>query len=779
MVNSKGTRRRNLLNKILPYRLMGSSPALNERQLAILALLAAGRTNAEIAGELHLSPNTVKWYLQQIYQALGARNRVEALEAARTGGLLGEVFTANGADPELPPATTPFFGRETELAALSELLRRPDLRLITLCGLGGAGKTRLALEAGRRVVGDFPEGVRFVPLEAARSRDEAWDLTRRRLQIPLNGATANRRLIANALLNRRLLLIVDNVEHLGGLPADLAWLLTRTRHLKLLVTSRARLNLQAEQFFPINGVGHQGGAGSPAFKLFLHTARRQNPGYRPSPRDEADIVSLCELVEGMPLALELAAAWSDVLPPGRILADIQTDLSRLAQPAADRPARHHSLWAVFNYSWGLLGENERRAALALCPLHAPFSREAALAISGASPAALQQLLRTSLVQPAADGRLVIHELVRLFLEEKARRAGFDLDTVHERAMTFYLACLAEESTRLRQTLSATALSQIAANLNPILAAWQRAVDRSRWELLEACIDLAMYYEARGLWADGAALYARTRQAVPASQPRLRARLDEALALFAFRTFDMKQGKKLADRALAVLEEQAIGPDGAGVYAHLARSVYAYAARGYGAYAQLVEEIQPLTQAHFGEFSGIMPHIFAGMHHCAQGRYARSAAIFEALVYRSNPDIYSLPNLRCMLALAYLGLEEADLAREQFQAALARGRKIAIYPALVTATYELARLENPQSTTADLQQQLLALAGEVGGRPQLGRLVIHTGGAYISFGYFREARQLFRSGLKILQGEVGRAEMAATMLLVAKFMLYRLAIAGRK
>ncbi len=758
---------------------MRPSAPLSERQIAIVRLLVAGHTNSEIAEELHLSVNTIKWYLQQIYQEMGVRNRVEAVARAREEGYLPGEPAVPAVGHLLPAPTTTFFGRNQELKTLVDLLLQPDRRLVSICGLGGAGKTRLALETGRRLTRAFPDGICFIPLAAAGFAGEVWERARRQMQLPRSGSTSDRRLVLGAVRGRRLLLIFDNVEHLADFPAELHWLLSRTRRPKVLVTSRTRLNLQAEQFFPINGIGHLGGVDSPAYQLFLETARRQNPFYEPSDQELIEIIDLCELVEGMPLALELAAAWSDVLSPGAIAAQLRRDLSGLAQTTDDRPARQHSLAAVFNYSWQRMAPSEQAAAMALSPLVHPFTRETALAVSGAGPADVQKLVRLSFLQPAGGGRLVIHELVRLFFVEQVRLAGLDFEMIQDRVMAHYLTRLARDSRQLRLTLGAACLQRLTADFQPILDSWQRAVARGRWELLENGIDFAMVFEARGFWADGEALFAATRQAVPPDRKRLRARLDEARALFAFRTYDLPGAKRLADRALAVLAAEEIGEDGAGLYAYLAQAVHAYAAGGFGAYTKLIQAIEPLTRDRFGPDSLLLPQMFAATHACAQGRHAAAAGLFTGIIERSHPDAYSLPALYCMLGLALQGMADWPQARAVYEKGLARAREIPVFPAQVAATIELARLDNPAANRDDLRRALEPLHGVIGGRAQLGRLLIHLGGQYLSFGLFPQARQLFRLGIQLLQGRVSRSEMGRTLVIVGKFLIYQLAIAGRR
>ena len=323
----------------------------------------------------------------------------------------------------LPAAATPFFGREQSFQTLLDLLHRPEIRLVTVVGLGGVGKTRLALEAARASVGQFDHGVYFIPLDAVHSADMFWDSIANGLNIPRDATSSAERLVVDYLLNKRLLLLLDSFEHLADLSPVLGELIRQSPGIKLLVTSRQTLDLRAEQVLPMGGLLLDGGTESPAYQLFLETARRRVPNYAPDPTEAADILAICEAVEGLPLALELAAAWVDILPPSRILSRLQTSLTQLHHKAADRPERQRNLWNVFDYSFRNLPEDAQQAAMRLSVMVGSFTAPAAMAIAECEPEVLHTLNHSSLVRRLADGRFIIHALVRQFLGEQATRAG--------------------------------------------------------------------------------------------------------------------------------------------------------------------------------------------------------------------------------------------------------------------------------------------------------------------------------------------------------------------
>ncbi len=310
----------------------------------------------------------------------------------------------------LPPAVAPIIGYAEPYQQLENLIRRPEVRLVTVTGLGGVGKTRLALEASRAQTDWFEHGVFFIGLETVNTVAGFWELVARVLTIPRDTTTPVERLVPDYLRNKQLLLLLDNFEHLPELIPVVAGLIRQTRQLKLLVTSRQALDLRAEHVVSLTGLSTEKGIESPAYHLFCRTARQRVPGYTATDAEAQDILAICELAEGLPLALELAAAWLDTMPPRQILERLQSNLAHLNQIAADRPERQHSLQAVFDYSFRLLAEDAQEAIVRLSVFIGPFSASAAPAVAGCSSQTLRRLIHASLVRRIADGRLIIHPL---------------------------------------------------------------------------------------------------------------------------------------------------------------------------------------------------------------------------------------------------------------------------------------------------------------------------------------------------------------------------------
>lgn len=320
----------------------------------------------------------------------------------------------------LPTPATPFLGRELELAQVAERLADPDCRLLTLLGPGGIGKTRLALQvaAGHQRV--FKGGVAYVSLVGAESAGNSLPAT---LAVGLNAPYRDSEdalaQLSAVLGELELLLVIDNFEPVVSEAPFLADLLAAAPSVKLLVTSRQQLDLVEEWVYEVPGLPLPDAAGAAddensAVQLFVRSARRARHAFTLDAGNRAAVAQICRTVGGLPLAIELAAAWTRLLSCQEIAAEIAAGLDFLAAHQRNLPERHRSMRAVFDYSWGLLAAGERQALAALAVLQGGFDREAAAAVAGASLPLLLALAAKSLVQRADGGRFTLHELVRQY-----------------------------------------------------------------------------------------------------------------------------------------------------------------------------------------------------------------------------------------------------------------------------------------------------------------------------------------------------------------------------
>ena len=405
---------------------------LTGREQDVLRLMTDGQTNREIASELVVSIETVRWYTKQIYGKLGVHSRTQAVLRSRELGLFkaqSKGYRQPSPKPivQLPQYATPFVGRQQILQEVGERLAQPDVRLITIAGPGGTGKTRLCVELARRNSGRFAGGVCFVPLAPLDSIEEATAEVAHQLGMRFSSNQELGQQLAAYLRDKPLLLVLDNMEHLPNGSAWVGALLSATRRLKLLVSSQASLNLSAEWVRYLQGVPYPDRLTSDAgeyaaVQLFMERAQRVSADFDEN-KNLACVVEICRLLYGVPLALELAAAWLKSLSCAQIVTEIKESADFLITRHTDIEARHYSLQAVFDYSWKLLTDRERRVLLRLSPFRDGFSRKTAEEVAGADLPLLSSLVDKSFLIHTDQGNYLFHELLRLYAADLLEKQG--------------------------------------------------------------------------------------------------------------------------------------------------------------------------------------------------------------------------------------------------------------------------------------------------------------------------------------------------------------------
>ena len=441
------------------------------------------------------------------------RERNKAQELTLAGFSDRPRFSTN-----LPLKTTPFFGRERELADLDNLILNEGARLVTITGPGGIGKTRIALEfaekmlppqktttgnLGQETVFHFHDGIFFVPLEAIQSSDLILPAIAEAMRYqPTHGESQ----LLEYLESKRLLLIIDSFEQFLDGVEILPKILQSAKDVFILVTSRERLKLHLEQVYLLHGLEFPEIRTSKevdysAGKLFLQTARRRSPNFTLDESALNNLHQICCLVEGMPLALELAAAWTDMLPLSEIAVEIRRSFDFIATEFRDIPSRHRSVKAVMDGSWERLQQEGQNLFSQLSVFLGGFTREAAAVITGATIQSLSYLVDKSLLRysPSQD-RYYIHELLRQYGEEKLAGQSQVLEDLLNCHSEYYCRWFANQVTPriLRSVGQKTVLDAMAVELENVRKAWTWGIRNQRLQgLLDGVEAFGIFFRWRG------------------------------------------------------------------------------------------------------------------------------------------------------------------------------------------------------------------------------------------------------------------------------------------
>jgi predicted ATPase/DNA-binding SARP family transcriptional activator len=474
----------------------------------ILAHPAATQSSREQARALAAQPEVAQ---QAAPSATGAQIDWRAvaqqlLRALNDNAAAGRAPPTN-IDLQLPP----LIGRDLELAQLLGLLNMPRQRLVTLHGPGGMGKTRLAQEAGLATLDSFADGVFFVALASVTDPAQIAAAVAEQIGLRLSGAGAPREQLLAHLRERQLLLILDNFEQL----LDGAELVTAIRRaapkVVILVTSRERLGLDGELVSTLSGIAipesehDEQAMERGAVQLLLERVRQANPRFTPGPADVDAMIRVCRLVQGMPLAIILAASWANLLTLAEIAAEIAQSLDFLQAELRGLPRRQQSVRAVFDASWRRLQPEAQHAFARMAVFRGGFSRRAAQQVAGASLHTLRDLLNSAFITPGSNDRYAIHELLRQFGAERLAAMG-EADALRDRHSRYYLEAIAALEPELKGRGQIAAVESIEHDLENLRHAWYWAVEQHNGDLIGCALDsLFEFAEKRGRFHEGAEL----------------------------------------------------------------------------------------------------------------------------------------------------------------------------------------------------------------------------------------------------------------------------------
>ncbi len=478
----------------------------------------------------------------------------------------------------LPDQRTSFVGRALELSEVTELLVQPDCRLLSVVGAGGVGKTRLALKIAqqRLEAGGFADGVVFVPLEAHTSAATIPAVVADALGLTLSGQEDASSVVLRFLAEKRLLLVLDNFEQLLGGTVFVRELTRNCPRLKLLVTSRMKLNLEQEWIVTVEGMTFpeesttlERAAYFDAVQLFSMRARRAQPGFSLTAETLPAVARICQLVHGMPLAIELAASWLRALPVSEVAKEMEAGTDRLESLTQDVPERHRSVRAVFDHSWSLLSQREKEVLRRLSVFRGGFRREAAAVVSGATLPVLARLVDKSLLYMSLEGRYDRHPLLAQYTREKLAELPEERAEAEQKHGSYYLGLVRDLEPDLWTLERKEALRVFLGELANIRASWDWAAQNLEVDEIEkttpAMYDFFTIRLSEGLEHFGTTLefFGSIANHLDENNPSHAAALGTLLVHQVFHAFmmhqdrnldrDLEQERSLAERGVSLLE----------------------------------------------------------------------------------------------------------------------------------------------------------------------------------------------------------------------------------
>jgi len=709
---------------------------LTDREKEILRLISGGSSNRKIAESLFIAHSTVRWYIRQIYNKLGVETRAQAIQLAINLGLhhAEEPIRLN-IDHNLPTEIDTFIGRERELNDLINLITKPDIRLITVLGAGGMGKTRLVLAFARQMITiqndhieqgkdiQFPHGVYFVPFISSRSLEHVISTIAENtsFRFQQDGRQIKQQLF-DYFHDKYLLLILDNFEYFLDEKEFINEILEVAPYLKIIVTSRDRLDLYRETVYNIGGMGFPDTAflekslEYDAVQLFLQSAQRIKTNFELDLPQMSNLAHICQLVEGMPLGIVLAATWVEVLTLSEIASEISNSVDFLSTDMHDIPMRQRSIRAIFEYSWKRLESQNQEVLLKLAVFKGGCTRKAAEVVGEANLAILQALVKRSLIGLNSDQRYEIHELLRQFLEEKLNATGNAI-TVRMKHSSYFADRLYQLKHQLRGKQQVESLNIIEQDIENIRIGWHHAIEYKQFDVIEEYLEsLYYFYNVRSRAIEGLEMISLITSVLLQHQfiEKLNILLAKVLARQGSLTHRLGQyqiAKQLLVTSLQILEKSDIREEIAFVLNNLA-------------------DIERAT----------------GNYESARKLCTRSLAIFREL-----DDRWSIAGTLNNLGVVLYYLEDFPQAYQYYIESLSISKRLDDQNGIATSLVNLGAVAHDLENYEEAQQyylESLEFCENLDDRDGVAASLINLGRTFFMLGSYEEAYQYCEEGLKL-------------------------------
>lgn len=745
-------------------RLMRLLAANGQRSAALAQYESCRRILAESLG---VEPSSAT---QKLYQQI-------------KGQVVPEVAPA-GTLHYFPLQLTPFYGRQAELAQIQSYLQDDGCRFVTLTGLGGIGKSRLAIEAAGKVAAHFPDGLYFIAL-AGLQNPQLLPLTiAGYLNLSLQGRQDPQVQIQQFLRGKQILLAIDNFEQFLAASEKLLALLSNTNRVKLLITSREPLRMSGEWQLGVEGLEYPAGTLSPtdfqqysAIQLFCQIARQVRPAFNPV-QEQKGIIAICQYLRGMPLALEIAGRWAQFLDCATIANQIRQDVDFLTASQRDIPERQQSIRAIFDYTWKQLDPAGQSTLAQLAIFPADFTAQAAQTIAQTNLFTLAHLLDKSLLHYTA-GRYTLHPLLRQLALEKLDRPA----DVQNHFCHYYLELVAAQYPKFRGDNPAQARLTLQAELENIRQAWDWAIEHSLLMLLShSSPALALFYSTSGYLQEATLLFTSATErllAIGLPQPDLAAILSQLWfhqANFVYQSENQLRGIELANRALDTALTTNQPPKQIATIQSLLGLMHTISGQS--------EVAMPYLDAAMAYFQTTNDGIDLALVHLRKGTFYYFKQEWEQALYHYQLAYQLDSRYQHKIGIArglggmgmiYSNQKQHDLALTTLEKALELDREIGSLPGIARHLNNIAWLYDEQKEWQNAlayYQEALSISRQMGYRDGIGRSANQISKIYIALGQLAEADRQCDMALAELEEGGSAYELAYGYYYKAQILLRR-------
>jgi predicted ATPase len=671
----------------------------------------------------------------------------------------------------LPAQLTPLIGREQDIQAVCALMRQPEVRLVTLIGPGGVGKTRLGLAVAQSMLSDFAEGVCFVPLAPIRNVEQVIPTIAKTLGLWEAADQPLLKQLQTALHERHLLLLLDNFEQVLPAAPSVADLLASCPHLSVLVTSRSALRLVGEYEFPVPPLAtpdltqlpdSQQLAHNAAAALFVARAQAMQPSFRLTPANAHAIAEICVRLDGLPLAIELAAARIKLLPPQALLKRLWHRFEVLTGGAQNLPSRQQTLHNTLQWSYDLLTQEEQRLFRWLSVFVGGCTLEATEAVCQAEGEqgmevleGVTSLLDKSLLQQTAqedeEPRLQLLETIREYGQERLQADG-ELAAAEQAHASYYLQLAEEAEPQLKgpeQVIWQGRLAREHQNLRAAIE-WALSSGHPEWALRISSA-LWVFWWQQGYPREGSAVLEHVLARSEAAPAPLRAKALLAAGPLAFVLQDFRRYGQIIEAYQPLVQE--LGDQQGMALAHLSQGIIALQRHPDAAvWTQLEESLADLRKQ--GDPTWITIWLYTlGRVALMQGNAPRALALLDESLARARAAGDTSDEVWALLFLGQLALTQGDLATAQARLeeglALLQGTAPSLTTSFALTLQGWIRRRQGKTDEARASfKESLQLYREQGHRYAIARSLLLLGQLAVGEGDMAEARADYAESLAI-------------------------------